>query len=277
MRFFTNSQIQQMKLRLYLSLLILVPPCYVHAQHPKAHAHNDYEHERPLFDALKNGFTSIEADIYLINGLLIVAHDYPEIVDKTKTLANLYLDPLLKISAENGGRIYKNYLEPVYLLIDIKSDATETWLKLKEELRAYEGLISTAKDEKAVKIIISGNRPINQMKQEINPPAFIDGRPADLGNGISKHLMPWISENYFKIIGSFNMEAPTQEQKERIKLLAEKTHAEGKLLRFWASPDKKEIWEALLACGVDFINTDDLGGLNMYLLEVSEKTSYEEN
>jgi len=33
-----------------------------------AHAHNDYLHKNPLFDALKNGFTSVEVDIHLLNG-----------------------------------------------------------------------------------------------------------------------------------------------------------------------------------------------------------------
>ncbi len=42
---------------------------------PQAHAHNDYEHERPLLDALSHGFCSVEADIYLVDGALLVAHD----------------------------------------------------------------------------------------------------------------------------------------------------------------------------------------------------------
>src|SRR6266571_3355435 len=36
-----------------------------------AHAHNDYEHARPLFDALDRGFCSVEADIYLVDGQLL--------------------------------------------------------------------------------------------------------------------------------------------------------------------------------------------------------------
>ena len=39
-----------------------------------AHAHNDYEHARPLLDALDCGFGSVEADIYLVDGALLVAH-----------------------------------------------------------------------------------------------------------------------------------------------------------------------------------------------------------
>lgn len=39
-----------------------------------AHAHDDYEHKRPLFDALDRGFCSVEADVHLVDGQLLVAH-----------------------------------------------------------------------------------------------------------------------------------------------------------------------------------------------------------
>ena len=42
-----------------------------------AHAHNDYEHPRPLLDALSHGFQSVEADIFLIDDQLLVAHPKP--------------------------------------------------------------------------------------------------------------------------------------------------------------------------------------------------------
>src|SRR5689334_23371364 len=66
----------------------------------RAHAHNDYEHKRPLFDALDNGFCSIEPDIYLIEGQLLVAHDRDE-VSPERTLQRLYLDPLRARIKEN--------------------------------------------------------------------------------------------------------------------------------------------------------------------------------
>ena len=34
----------------------------------QAHAHNDYEHTRPLHDALDHSFTSVEADVWLVDG-----------------------------------------------------------------------------------------------------------------------------------------------------------------------------------------------------------------
>src|SRR6478672_12695010 len=72
-----------------------------------AHAHNDYEHTRPLFDALDQGFCSVEADIYLIDGQLLVAHDRKD-VKPDRTLESLYLDPLRERVKANGGRVYKD-------------------------------------------------------------------------------------------------------------------------------------------------------------------------
>jgi hypothetical protein len=256
-----------MKSTLFLFGFTILISSQLYAQHRNAHAHNDYEHKRPLFDALENGFTSFEADIHLINGELIVAHDYPTEIDTSRTLATLYLDPMLKLSTENSGRIYKGYPHQVYLLIDIKSEANETWQKLRKELENYEQILSRIGQERAIKIIISGNRPIDLILKETNPPAFLDGRPADLEKRIPSEKMPWISENYFKVIGSFNMGMPTDLQLIKIKTLVEKAHAENKKVRLWASPDKREIWEALLTCGVDFINADDLEGLQEFLTE----------
>src|SRR5258708_21594779 len=68
-----------------------------------AHAHNDYEHSRPLFDALERGFCSVEADIYLVDGQLLVAHDRKD-VSPARTLQALYLDPLRERGRKNGGQ-----------------------------------------------------------------------------------------------------------------------------------------------------------------------------
>src|SRR4051794_35634110 len=67
-----------------------------------AHAHNDYEHPRPLFDALDQGFTSVEADIFLVNGQLLVGHTAVDL-KPGRTLEALYLDPLRARVRANGG------------------------------------------------------------------------------------------------------------------------------------------------------------------------------
>src|SRR5713226_4549315 len=90
----------------------------------RAHAHNDYEHARPLLDALDHGFCSVEADIYLVEGKLLVAHDRNKIQPE-RTLQALYLDPLRERVRQNGGRVYRGG-PSLTLLIDVKSDAEKT-------------------------------------------------------------------------------------------------------------------------------------------------------
>src|SRR4026209_1670723 len=92
---------------------------------PNAHAHNDYEHAQPLWDALRQGFCSVEADIYLENGALLVGHDLKD-VKPERTLRKLYLEPLRELTGRNNGRIYPNG-PSVTLLIDIKSEADKTY------------------------------------------------------------------------------------------------------------------------------------------------------
>src|SRR5881227_2198600 len=80
----------------FLSLFVLLLlACACSAQIPltRVHAHNDYEHKRPLFDALDHGFCSVEADIFLVNGELLVGHA-PWDLSPKRTLQKLYLDPL---------------------------------------------------------------------------------------------------------------------------------------------------------------------------------------
>ncbi|HOC01345.1 MAG TPA: hypothetical protein PKM43_21675, partial [Verrucomicrobiota bacterium] len=95
---------------------------------PRAHSHNDYEHPRPLLDALEHGFCSVEADIYAIDGQLLVAHDRAR-VDPKRTLQALYLDPLRDRVRSNHGRVFPGGPE-FFLLIDFKTPADATWSAL---------------------------------------------------------------------------------------------------------------------------------------------------
>src|SRR5690242_3898337 len=54
------------------------------------HAHNDYVKPLPFYDAFNKGFGSIEADIFLKEGKLLVAHSAAEL-DEKRTLETMYL------------------------------------------------------------------------------------------------------------------------------------------------------------------------------------------
>src|SRR5438093_3517715 len=126
----------------------------------RAHAHNDYEHGRPLFDALERGFCSIEADVWLVDGQLLVAHDRHQ-VKSERTLQTLYLDPLRERVRRNGGRVYRNGPE-VTLLVDVKSDAEKTYAVLREVLEEYSAMLAACRggiiQTNAIAVIVSGNR-----------------------------------------------------------------------------------------------------------------------
>ncbi len=237
---------------------------------PKAHAHNDYKHERPLLDALDHGFTSVEADVFLVEGQLYVYHDLPDSIDSTRTLEELYLKPLAERVRENEGRVYPGYGDFFYLMIDFKTKADSTYMTLKPLLEKYKDILSAVRDgeeerTKPIKIFISGSRPVEQILEETVALAALDGRADDLGKEIPVSLMPVVSQNILNYTlwrGRGDMRKADQ---DRIKGLVERTHAEGKKLRFWAAPDNKEAWEKLLELGVDLINTDKLAELSAFM------------
>src|SRR5207248_8837334 len=110
---------------LALASVIQVPALEEPKPLTRVHAHNDYEHKRPLFDALDHGFCSVEADIYLVGDQLLIAHLRSQ-VNPERTLQKLYLDPLRERVKKNRGRIYRDGPQ-VTLLIDIKTDWKTTY------------------------------------------------------------------------------------------------------------------------------------------------------
>ena len=155
----------------------------------RAHAHNDYEHERPLYDALDHGFKSVEADIWLIDGELVVSHDDPRLPTTEEpqgTLESLYLEPLRRQIKANGGSVYPGDPDYFTLLIDIKSEDVATYRALHEELEDYAGIFTKfgprGVRDGAVTAIVSGNRPRTLMEAQRVRYAAYDGRiPQDLG------------------------------------------------------------------------------------------------
>lgn len=246
-------------------LLLLFSTIYCSGQqfpHPGSHAHNDYAHARPLFDAFTNGFTSIEADVHLLNGQLIVSHDYP--VTTAKTLQSLYLQPMDSIIRKNKGTIYPKYSHPVMLMIDVKTDAEPTFSALQKALSSFKENLQRPGHKGAIQVIISGNRDLELIKNDPEHLAAIDGRPEDIGKGYAAGLMPVISEAYFKITGE-NTTTPSPKALELITALAIKVHAEKKKLRLWAIPDNEIAWRSLIMAGVDIINTDKLEEVHQFL------------
>jgi len=238
---------------------------------PHAHAHNDYQHEQPLLDALSHGFTSIEADVLLIEGELYVGHDMPQGSHTLPTLKEAYLEPLSRIVHNHRGEVYPDFGGDFYLMIDIKTEAEATYQLLKQQLAEYQSMLSI--DGKgqyqtgAVTVFLSGNRPMATISGESMRMVGLDGRPEDLGKNYASDLMPVISENYYKVIRWNGEGEIAAADYQKLTELTAKAHAEGKKVRLWASPDQENAWATLKKAGVDLINTDRLPELKEYLLK----------
>jgi hypothetical protein len=232
-----------------------------------AHAHNDYEHKRPLFDALDQGFCSVEADVFLEAGALLVGHTHADLRPE-RTLEKLYLDPLRERIKANGGRVYPNG-PAVWLLVDVKTEAATTYDALDRILARYDDLVSVVKNgklqEKAVTVVVSGNRDKPRLAAQKVRYAGIDGRVADLDSAEPANLMPWLSDSWstlFRWSGDGRMPAT---ERAKLKEIVRKAHERGRLVRLWATPEKIEVWRELRAAGVDLINTDKLAMLRQFL------------
>ncbi len=261
--------------RLAVSLLLLVLLCgnvlLAQAAEPleRAHAHNDYLHRRPLLDALDCGFCSVEADIFVVDNKLLVAHTRLELHPE-RTLQKLYLDPLRERVKQLQGKVHGSEKQ-FTLMIDLKSDAAPTYEALDRVLAEYRDLLCRSEGERFIKgpirVIISGNRPTELVLQDQECYVGIDGRLSDLTSNLSPQRMPLISDNWNNHFQWRGIGEISEADLTKLRSIVQQTHAAGRRLRFWAIPDVPAVWRLLHKEGVDLINTDRLEDLAEVLSE----------
>jgi alkaline phosphatase len=214
----------------------------------KIHSHNDYKQVRPFWDAYLSGANSIEADVFLQDGKLSVAHLKSEI-DFINTLEKLYLEPLNQI-------VKSNKRQSLQILIDIKSAYEPTLEAIIKAISNYPKLAKAHKKNKKILFVISGNRPSISYYSQY--PAFIyfDHQSLlDLENS-KNHKIALVSFSFLKFSnwkGNGNMD---EDEKLKLKAVIDSVQASGYPVRFWGTPDTPTAWETLNALNVDFINTD---------------------
>lgn len=252
-----------MRIGFFISFLLwtVIP----HAQTvplPNGHAHNDYVHKQPLYDALANGFTSIEIDVYLHQGQLKVAH-MPFGLKNKKTIQEMYLDPIAKLIDANGNWVYRGSQTSVILMIDFKTEGVATYQKLKQILQGYSSILTVYSGDSvirkgAIQILISGGSPVAELVKEDTAFVTVDADIKNMENKtVSKFCTrfssPW--QNYFTWLG---VGAMAKKQQKKLYALVAEVHARGKQIRFYHIPDKEKVWRTLLHAGVDWINTNKL-------------------
>jgi len=229
-----------------------------------AHAHNDYVHKRPLAEALEQGFTSLEIDIFLHKGEIIVSH-VPLFLNLKPNLRERYLEPLHQLIQSQGGKVFPNHDTQLILMIDVKTNGREMYPVLKEALAEYEDMLTIYTPDSVkrgpVKIVLSGARDGGAIETDERHYFQRDG---GFDDSDSPALTPRASGVYRKVIkwrGGGDM--PTEER-EKLQALVQKVHSKGKKLRLFAAPNKEAVWRELLDAGVDWINVDKLKAFRIF-------------
>ena len=230
-----------------------------------AHAHNDYEHEHPLEDALGQKFRSVEADIYYSDGLFEVSHLG---FGAKGALKALYLDPLQKKVDENGSVLGDG--QSFALWLDLKDSNSHFGDALEALLEKYPMLTLVDGDSVtpgAVTVILTGDAKMKEQFVSKHPKrhAFRDRNdfsPADppATTGWRYYALDWGA--YLDWNGSGTIPA---EQSERLACIVNRAHQNGYAVRFYGTPDNEAVWKASVEHGVDFINSDHLAELNAFL------------
>lgn len=259
-------------LYLVVFLFFLLPTLPVFSQKqilPNAYAHNDYWHKRPLFDALDNGFTYVEADVYLRGNKLVVAH-HPVLMNKKRTLEKLYLKPLMEYVTANKNTAEGMDNFPITLMIDIKTSPDKTYEALEVLIEKYKSILSGYEDGRLVTryvtIVLTGHKPYNLLKVNKNRFAFMDEDLKHTGRDSTANTYPIASCKYSNLVKWKGKGMMPSKQKARLEYYVTQAHDHGRKVRLWGSPENKVVWDELLKCNVDLINTDKLVALKNFLL-----------
>ncbi|MEE9372345.1 MAG: hypothetical protein V3V00_04755 [Saprospiraceae bacterium] len=259
-------------MRLIIIILLCLLSYHLNAQVipiSQGHSHNDYERERPLMDALDVGMTSIEVDVILADGKVIVSHD-AEKYNIDNTIEKMYLIPMKKLIKKRGGSLYsEKSRRQIQLLIDLKTKGVDILNVLDSILQKYGLLFDKRGLDKRwspLQIVLSGEIDKKMILGKKKYQYFhVDGRCADLKKKYPTYEMPLISENYTKHFKWIGLTELKMKEKRKLKKLIDKVHSQGKKIRFWATPDDEKVWSYLLDQGVDYINVDDLVKFQNYM------------
>jgi len=222
-----------------------------------AHSHNDYKNDIPFFRAYEKGFGSIEADVYAVDGKLMVAHSKEEIAP-SRSLKILYINPLIAKYKRNGVRKLR-------LLIEIKEDYQAVLPLVIKELKPLAGYISYDGHPGPLSIVMTGAVPPAAVM--VNYPAWIrfDVDHMDGFTPAQWKKIGLVSFPFGKYVKWNGKGVLNKDEIAKLKGAIDSVHTAGKMIRFWETPDTKSSWLALVRLGVDVIGTDKVEELGNFL------------
>ena len=241
--------------KLLIITLSLAMGLTLQAQRPIAyHSHNDYDRTVPFWEAYSQHCTSIEADVFLKDGEILVAHNLKDL-KADRSLRTMYIEPIVKVFRENGGKMWKGSGDQLQLMVDLKTG------------ESLPGVIALAEEfpdvfcsQNGVRIVITGDRPDPEDFDKWPSWLWFDG---DFTDGKLQYTpdqlerIAMISTDFRKFARHWNGKGRMiKPEMEAVTRAIETAHAAGKPIRFWDAPEGTTAYFTLHRLGVDIFNTD---------------------
>jgi len=235
-----------------------------HALRVRGHSHNDYEQDIPMLRAYYAGMESIEADLFLRDDTLYVAHEAKDI-KAGRTLENLYIKPLANLFKQNKQHPFADSSKNLQLVLDLKEDFQIMMPKLVNLLAPYRYLVDPKQNKYAIQIVISGNMPSPALFKNYPDYISFDGRFENTYTSQQLQRVAMMSDNLRTYTQWNGKGLPTKQEQMKIEQQGAKARKWGKPFRLWGAPESVNTWIVLEKMGVTWLNTDHPDVLKAYL------------
>lgn len=236
---------------------------------PTGHAHNDYKHVRPLHTALRYGYASVEADVFPVDGDLLVAHERYSTAAH-RTLRALYLEPLAE-RVRRTGSVHPG--RSLQLLVELKGDPKLGWEIIADQLAEYADMLTRyergAVHRGPVTVVLTGaGVPVNLVAAETERLAFCDGTLSIMDEHPAE-VVPLVSERWLDHFRWYGLLPLAARHRKALHAMVSRVHEAGRLMRFYALPRwpryaRRSSWREMAAAGVDYVSVDRLRGYAAY-------------
>ncbi len=242
----------------HLLLALALTCCGAAAAQPPVliHSHNDYAQRVPFYQAYAQQVSSIEADVFLHDGQLLVGHDVEDL-RADMTFEALYVEPIVTLFARNGGRAFRDSDQTLQLMVELKSETDPTLRAVAALLGRWPEVFDPEVNPAAVRVAVTGRVPAPEAFDRY--PRFLgfDGAwDADYTPEQLERIV-LISTN-FRDFSQWNGKGTIiPAEKERLEQVIDRAHEQGKPVRFWNAPEGTTVYYTFYDMGIDYINTDN--------------------
>ncbi len=239
--------------RLFLVLAALLPLTLAAQQPVILHSHNDYNRTAPFWEAYSQHCQSIEADVFLHNGELLVGHEVEDLKPENSFL-RLYVDPIVRTFRANGGKMWAGSQDRLMLLVELKSATEPTLTEVIEQLEEFPDVFCSPE---GVKVAITGNTPSKDHFRDYPEWVGFDGDIRETYTLAQLERVALVSNSFRMFAKKWNGKGRMIDPElNAVKDAIAKVHSWGKPIRFWEAPEGTTAYFTFWKLGVDIINTD---------------------